>query len=317
MSMSEAHEFGMHDATRLMPVPDAHANKYSRGKLVVVGGSASYPAAPVMSALAAGRAGAGYTSLAVPQSAAGVAHAHVFSITVSPLPDIEGALCAQSVKAAQETLAKAAAFVVGPGMGRSGNVVAFLHGLLASDAACAIPGVVDADALALIASWDGGFAEMRPAAAPSLVLTPHAGEAARLLGEGRRVQDPLADVLELSRSYNSVVALKGPDTFIASPDGEVRVVRTGGPELAKAGTGDVLAGTIGALLAQGLDAFDAACLGVYLHAKAGAIAAAQDGVTSVMPEDLFCSLPKAIRGLEACGGKLAAAQQDAQRRSTL
>ncbi len=309
MPMSEAHEFGIYDAARLMPVPDAHANKYSRGKLVVVGGSASYPAAPVMSALAAGRVGAGYTSLAVPQSAAGVAHAHVLSITVNSLPDIEGAFCAQSVKAAQESLAKAAASVVGPGMGRSGNASAFLRGFLASDAACAIPGVVDADALALIASWDGGFAEMRPAAAPSLVLTPHAGEAARLLGEGRRVQDPLADVLELSRSYNSVVALKGPDTFIASPDGEVRVVR--------AGAGDVLAGTIGALLAQGLDAFDAACLGVYLHAKAGAIAAAQDGVTSVMPEDLFCSLPKAIRGLEACGGKLAAAQQDAQRRSTL
>ncbi len=310
-----ASEFGAGDAARLISAPAADANKYTRGKLVIVGGSAQYPAAPVMSALAAGRTGAGYTALCVPQSAAGVAHAHLLSTTVEAMAEQDGALCERCVVALEHSLAKARAFAVGTGMGRTTATEAFLRAFLTSPAACSIPGVVDADALALLAGWQEGLAALRGEDAEALVLTPHAGEAARLLGEGRRVQDLVADALELASRYKSVVCLKGPDTVIASPDGQVRVVTAGGPELAKAGTGDVLAGIIGALLAQGASAFDAACLGVYLHAKAGAIAAADLGVCSVLPEDLPHYIAKAIRSLEPRSNKLAQAQADAGRRA--
>ena len=308
--------FVLADAARIMPVVGADANKYSRGKLVVLGGCADYPAAPVMSALAAQRIGAGYTALVLPASAAVAVRAHILSTTVTPLPEDAGPLCATSVAKAHEALAKAAAFVVGPGMGRDAAAAEFLSEFLAGEAARSCPGVLDADALFLIARNCEAFLCARAKAAP-LVLTPHCGEAARLLGEDRKVEDPAGCALELARKWECVVALKGPDTYVASPSGQLRVVTNGGPELAKAGTGDVLAGVIGALLAQGVEAFGAACLGVYLHAKAGALAAAELGVSSVIPEDLPRFLPRAIRSLESASFELAAAQQDAERRALL
>ncbi len=308
-------EFGAQDAARVMPVSAKDANKYTRGKLVVVGGSAQYPAAPVMSALAAGRTGAGYTALCVPQSAASVAREHLLSVTVEPMNEQDGSLSASCVPVLEQSLAKARAFVMGPGLGRSAAAEQFTRAFVACDAVRAIPGVFDADALAHIAAWGSGFADARGKGAASTVLTPHAGEAARLLGQCRRVQDPVHCALELAAKYQSVVCLKGPDTVVADAHGKVRVVTIGGPELAKAGTGDVLAGVVGALLAQGTDAFDAACLGAWLHAKAGALAACKLGVCSVMPEDLPHYIACAIRSLEPASASLAAAQQDAARRA--
>lgn len=311
-----AEPFGLADAARIMPVVGRDANKYSRGKLVVLGGCDVYPAAPVMSALAAQRCGAGYVALALPSSAAAVARAHVLSITVGALTEDAGSLCWASADEAQDALAKAAAFVTGPGMGRADAAAEFLSAFLASDAACSCPGVLDADALFHIARDRKGFLAAREGAAP-LVLTPHHGEAARLLGEGRSVDDPARCAVELACDWSCTVALKGPDTYVASPDGRLRVVANGGPELAKAGTGDVLAGVIGALLAQGVEAFDAACLGTYLHGKAGALAAVELGVSSVIPEDLLRYLPREVRLLEPLSAGLAAAQQDAEMRARM
>ena len=307
--------FGLADAASVVPVAARDANKYTRGKLVVAGGCAAYPAAPVMSALAAQRCGAGYVALALPSGAAAAARTHVLSITVSALPEVRGSFCAASVDGACESLTKAAAFVVGPGMGRADEAGEFLSSFLASEAACSCPGVLDADALFHIAHDRKAFLAARDGAAP-LVLTPHYGEAARLLGDGHRVDEPAACAVELARKWNNVVALKGPDTYIAAPDGRLRVVTVGGPELAHAGTGDVLAGVIGALLAQGVESFDAACLGVYLHGKAGALAAAELGVSAVVPEDLPLCLARAIRSLEPLSTGLTAAQLDAERRAT-
>lgn len=109
--------------------------------------------------------------------------------------------------------------------------------------------------------------------------------------------------------------LKGPNTYVANPDGEVCVIVDGGPELAKAGSGDVLSGIVGALLAQGVEVFDAACLGVWFHARAGALAALELGVASVMPEDLPLYVARAIRSLEPLSPKLAKAQADASCRA--
>lgn len=313
-ALAEPKAFGPLDAARVMPVVSREANKYTRGKLVVFGGCGSYPAAPVMSALAAQRCGAGYVALSLPASAADAARSHVLSITVGALAERASSLCASSVASAQAALAKASAFVMGPGMGRADGAAEFVSAFLASDAARGCPGVLDADALFHIARDCEAFAAARKKAAP-LVLTPHCGEAARLLGKGRDVGDPAQCAAELARKWGCVVALKGPDTCVASPDGRLRVVTAGGPELAKAGTGDVLAGVVGSMLAQGVEAFDAACLGVYLHAKAGALAAAELGVSAVVPEDLFRYLPCAIRSLEPMSAELAAVQRDAERRA--
>lgn len=313
-AMAGVEPFGIADAARVMPVAARDANKYSRGKLVVLGGCAAYPAAPVMSALAAQRCGAGYVALALPESAAATACAHTLSITVSGLTEDTGSLCCASAGEAQAALAKASAFVAGPGMGRADAAAEFLSAFLSSDATRGCSGVLDADALYLAAQDREAYLSARAGAAP-LVFTPHWGEAARLLGVGRKVEDSAACATELARKWDCVVALKGPDTYVASPDGRLRVVTVGGPELAKAGTGDVLAGVIGALLAQGVETFDAACLGAYLHAKAGALAGAELGVSSVVPEDLFCYLPRATRSLEAVSAELAAAQRDAELRA--
>ena len=309
-------EFAAEDAARLLPELALDANKYTRGKLLVIGASGQYPAAPVMSALAAARSGAGYTALCVPELAAGIAHAHLLSVTVTALPEESGSLCALSADALQEPFAKAKAFVVGCGMGRSEAAAGFIGAFSRMPAACALPGVFDADALFLIAKDPAGFAAARQGCSLA-VLTPHQGEAARLLGPGRKVCDPVADALELAERYSAVVVLKGPDTVVACPQGDVCAVTLGGAELAKAGTGDVLAGIIGALLAQGVEPYDAACLGAYLHAKAGAIAACEVGALSVMPEDLPLCVAKAIRSLEPLSGELAAAQEGAERRAML
>ena len=305
--------FGAHEAARVMPVVSAEANKYSRGKLAVFGGSAKYPAAPVMAALAAPRAGAGYTVLCVPQSAAACAHLHLLSTAVAALPEDDGCLCAASAEAARGALASAAAFVAGPGLDRSPAAGEFLLAFLAGDEARARCGVVDADALTLVAHDKEAFLAAREAAAP-VVLTPHHGEASRLLG-GRKVNDPAFDACELASAYACVVVLKGPNTYVANPDGEVCVIVDGGPELAKAGSGDVLSGIVGALLAQGVEVFDAACLGVWLHARAGALAALELGVASVMPEDLPLYVARAIRSLEPLSPKLAKAQANASCRA--
>ena len=305
--------FGAHEAARVMPVVSAEANKYSRGKLAVFGGSAKYPAAPVMAALAAPRAGAGYTVLCVPQSAAACAHLHLLSTAVAALPEDDGCLCAASAEAARGALASAAAFVAGPGLDRSPTAGEFLLAFLAGDEARARCGVVDADALTLVAHDKEAFLAAREAAAP-VVLTPHHGEASHLLG-GRKVNDPAFDACELASAYACVVVLKGPNTYVTNPDGEVCVIVDGGPELAKAGSGDVLSGIVGALLAQGVEVFDAACLGVWLHARAGALAALELGVASVMPEDLPLYVARAIRSLEPLSPKLAKAQADASCRA--
>lgn len=296
-----------------MPVVAADANKYTRGKFAVFGGSAKYPAAPVMTALAAPRVGCGYTTLNVPGSALACARLHVLSTTVAGLPEEGGCLCAAAVAPARLALSTAAAFTVGPGLDRTTASAEFLAAFLASDEARAVSGVVDADALSLLAGMREKFLAAREGARP-VVLTPHHGEASRLLG-GRKIVDPAFDAAELARIYKSVVVLKGPDTLVAGPDGALCAICDGGPELAKAGSGDVLAGVIGSLLAQGLEAFDAACLGVWLHARAGALAAAELGIASVVPEDLPGYLSHAIRSLEPLSPSLSEAQADARRRA--
>lgn len=280
---------------QLIPHVSKHANKYSRGTLGVVGGCAQYPGAPVLASMAAARSGAGYVRLVAPGDAAQSARAHLVSVPVSAcVQNDEGCFCARSFEQARNALKKSGALLVGPGMGTSHDAASFLEALLSCPDYQDRPLVCDADALNIIAAQPGICADSHRA---EFVLTPHEGEAARLLG--RPVTDRYEDACELANVYNATVVLKGPETLIVAVDGRARVMNAGGPELAKAGTGDVLAGIVAALLAQGLDALDAASLGTQIHANAGKLALGKLGIHAVMPEDIISYIGPAFLNMEA------------------
>lgn len=287
--MSEPLQLSEAEYARLVPVTDENANKYTRGTVLVVGGSAAYPGAAILASIAASRSGAGYVRLCTTSAAAQVARCHLLSIPVSACGRVLETFDASAADEVLSSGEKSDVFVVGPGLTRSSEVSAFLARLFDT---CSKPMVIDADALNAIAERPDMLKARKDCAN---VLTPHAGEAARLLG---RPADNASDCAqELAELYNAVVVLKGHETVVAQ-SGRQPVVCTGaGPELAKAGTGDVLAGMIGAFAAQGLGPFDAACLAVHLHGRAAALAARELSVLSVMPEDVIDRIGPAVVNL--------------------
>lgn len=301
------------DAAALLPVPAQDANKYTRGCLLVVGGCTQYRGAPAMASLAAQRSGAGYVRLATTEHAAQSAQSRLFSATVAACSATpSGFLCREALSQIEQLAGKAKALLVGPGLGCNQDTTALLWAMLESPVLGALPWMLDADALNIVAQDLERFAALRDGR--STVITPHEGEAARLLG--RKVQDRNSDALELSTRCNAVVVLKGPHTLVAdAASGALRQVDSGGPELSKAGTGDVLAGMVGSLLAQGLNCMDAACLGVYLHGASGALAACKQSAVSALPEDLIENIGEAILALEGLCPALAAVQEDAAGRA--
>ena len=269
--------------------PDA--NKYSRGKLIVVAGSARYPGAAVLAARAGQRMGAGYTEVVTAKSVVPLVLAASPSLVVRPLSKWD----VGEIPVARE--GRPCAVCVGPG---------FVAGSKKSDGlvldvleAAECPVLVDGGALASLTSRRALAALAdRADSGRSTLITPHAGEAARLaksLMVRADESDQLAAVLALS--LRAVVALKGPDTFVS--DGKrTEVMTEGTPALAKAGTGDVLAGMIASLLAQGSEAFSAALTGVVLHALAGIASAEVLTETSVCPEDVIDAIPQAVKALQ-------------------
>lgn len=283
------------ECAALVPALARDANKYTRGVLAVIGGSSAYPAAPIMAAQAASRAGAGYVRLLVPRQAAEVARAHVRSVTVSPCTaTASGVFDPESAASVVQEASRADALAIGPGLSAGGVAGDFLDKLLAClhERGDTRPALLDADALTLMAAHPQ-LAELREGCDD--VMSPHEGEAARLLG--RRVACREADALELAHRYGCTVVLKGPDTLVAAPDGRLRCCAEGGPELAKAGTGDVLSGIIGSFLAQGSSAFDAACLATFVHGRAGRLAAAEMSARAVMAEDIIEFIGRAFMSM--------------------
>jgi len=277
---------GMRDTLSLATLrpraPDAH--KGTCGQVLVVAGSRSYPGAAVLTALGAVRAGAGYVHLAVPEAIVGwVLPAVPFCVLHATPGEAHG----EGRQTLLEAAAKVDAVVLGPGLGRADATRALASGLLDEIAA---PLVLDADGLL---AWGG---RAPPHAGPR-VLTPHPGEFARLDG-GSVPRDPNERVERaeaFARASGAVVVLKGAGTVVT--DGaRTRVDTRAGPELAAAGTGDVLAGLIGALLARDEieDVAAAAALGVDLHARAGRLAAEERGVEAVVPTDVADRLGAAM-----------------------
>ncbi len=265
------------------------AHKGSFGHLLIVAGSEGKTGAACLAAEGALRAGAGLVSVAAPRALSAVFAVKLTEAMSLPVDDAgSAAFVPASVEVLVREAAARQAIVVGPGVGRLPETVRAVRSLLA---ASQVPSVVDADGL-------NAF-EAEPEALRSSgrrVLTPHPGEMARLLGRtARDVQaDRVGAARELAERSGCSVILKGARSIIASASGELRINPTGGPVLATGGTGDVLAGVVGALLAAGLEAIDAAALGAWLHGAA----AARLGRVGATAGDVAARLPDAWRDLQ-------------------
>jgi NAD(P)H-hydrate epimerase len=275
---------------RLAPRRGPRSTKFSSGQVAIAGGSHGLTGAVRMSSLAAIRAGAGYATVAVPADLEPVFEAGEPEVMSVGCPGGDRCLAPASAKAVLRTFERAAAGVLGPGLGRDPGALE-----LAREAAGAIeaPLVIDADGLNSFA----GQLERIAARDGATVLTPHAGELGRLLERDSEeiAAHRLASAREAARAAGAVVVLKGDDTIVC--DGERLAVNAiAAPALATAGSGDVLSGMTAALLARGLDPFAAACAAVVAHARAGRDAAARIGAAeSVIASDVIASIPAGLR----------------------
>jgi NAD(P)H-hydrate epimerase len=279
------------DVRALLPSRPVDAHKGTYGHLLVVAGSVGRTGAAVLSCLGALRAGTGLVTCATPGSQQPVVAAGLSEAMTEPLPETAArTLSAKAVERIVELLSRMDAVALGPGVGLDPETQAAVQALVRS---VERPMVVDADALTALA---GRPDVCRDAPAPRL-LTPHPGEAARLLGcRIAEVQaDRIASARRLAAETGAVVALKGARTLVASPDGRVTLNPTGNPGMATGGTGDVLTGLAGGLLAQGVAPAGALSAAVYLHGLAGDLAAETRGEAGLVAGDVADAIPAAIR----------------------
>ena len=283
-----------------LPTRGVEGTKFRSGHVVVMGGSPGMSGAPCLAAAGAMRAGAGYVTVAAPAAIepAVIARAPTESLGLVLPDDDEGGVTAGAVEPVLHALAgHGGTLVIGPGLGRGGSRGELLRELVARVEG---PILFDADALAAVAGEPEALAR-RGGPERAAVLTPHAGELARLLGVAtadvgaRR----LHHARDAARRTDAVVVLKGDDTLVVAPDGRTAISPGGVPGLATAGTGDVLAGAIGALLARGTDPFLAAAAGVWLHLRAGALATDEHGADGVIARDVAERLGRARRDATA------------------
>ncbi len=273
---------------RLADRPD-DGHKGTFGRVVVVAGSTGFTGAPRLAAMGAARGGAGLVELCVPAAIHPIVAAGCLEIMPTPLPDAgTGTLRPEGSSLVRERVAAAGALVIGPGLGRSPDTTAAVLELLTG---LPVPAVVDADALNIAAA--SGF-DWRLCRSP-VVLTPHPAEMARLAGvDTAAVQaDRVGTAERYSQRHGVVVVLKGAQTVVATPGMPTHVDRHRVVALATGGTGDVLAGLIGSMLAQGLGPGDAAVAGVTIHAQAGLMVQGRRGRAGGLASDVVEALPAA------------------------
>jgi hydroxyethylthiazole kinase-like uncharacterized protein yjeF len=279
----------------LLPARPIDAHKGTFGKALIVAGSIEYTGAPILSATAAYRSGAGLVTLATPRSIHSIVAGKINEATFLPLPDHNGALSAEAVEPLIEMLKTYDAVLIGPGL--SLKAQPFIDSVF--NERLLPPLVVDADALNILAQIDQWWTRV---SAPA-VLTPHPGEMSRLtkIDRDQIEADRLGIARRFAKVWGHVVALKGAFTVIAALDGRSIIMPFANPALATAGSGDVLAGVIVSMRAQGLAAYEAAIVGAYVHGLAGEIARREIGSSGVMAGDLLDRLPKAIEQIRNAG----------------
>jgi NAD(P)H-hydrate epimerase len=295
----------------LIPERPVRGHKGSFGRLLVIAGSLDYAGAALLVCRGAGRAGAGLVTLAVPESLQPLFAAKVIEATTLPLPEDDVEEVDPEAALSRILDHSHDALVVGPGLRPGLATTELVRALLrAAGEPQAVPIVLDAEALRSMATLGDWWTSL----ARQAILTPHVGEFARLRagsgtepdGDGDLVNDDEARARAAGAAagaWGQVVVLKGARTVTAAPDGRLAVAPFENPALASGGTGDVLAGVIGALLAQGLAPFDAARLGVYLHGTAGDAIRERFGDAGLLASDLPDQVALARKRLADVAGR--------------
>jgi hydroxyethylthiazole kinase-like uncharacterized protein yjeF len=298
---------------KYLPERPLDAHKGTFGTAFIVAGSVNYTGAALLAGMAAYRSGVGLVTMAIPAPLHEALSGQFPESTWVLLPHEIGVISADAARVVRQNIDRATAILIGPGFGLEDTTKEFLSklftegGLANKDGIGFIRGtrtnhetkniqtpiIMDADGLKLMAKITN-WPEVLPSPA---ILTPHPGEMSVLTG--LTVEEIQANRLEIAKNYSikwgHVVVLKGAFTVVAAPDGNLAVVTIASPALARAGTGDVLSGLIVGLRAQGIEAFQAACAGVWIHANAGLLAAKRLGNTaSVIASDVLNALPQVI-----------------------
>jgi NAD(P)H-hydrate epimerase len=288
--------------------PDAHKGTF--GKAMVVAGSVNYTGAAYLAGASATRAGTGLVTVALPSPIHSAVAAQLAEATYVLLPHAMGVLSREAASVLQKELEGYHVLLIGPGLGREDETSSFIEKLLGGGEKRRSVGflnaegrggarhdlpplVVDADGLNILSEMEDGLKRLPR----ETILTPHPGEMARLMGGS--VADVEADRLAIARSqateWGHIIVLKGAHTVVAGPDGRSVIVPFANAGLATAGTGDVLAGTIAGMRAQGLKPFEAAAAGAYIHGLAGELACQCIGAAGMVAGDVLAYLPDAIQ----------------------
>lgn len=284
----------------LLPQRPVDGNKGTFGKVLIIAGSARYVGAAALAARAAYRSGAGLVTVAAPQPVVDALKAHLAEPTWLPLPHHNGDLVAEAAPVISEELTTYQAVLLGPGIGQATTTFDFVFDLLASfcnQEQPVPPVVLDADALNILASTPEWWQRIPP----DSTLTPHPGEMARLSRQDVMSiqQDRLGNATFHASQWAATLVLKGAHTVVTAPEHATHILPFKTDALATAGTGDVLSGAITGLRAQGLDAFNSAVIGAFVHGLAGDLAARSISTHSVVAGDVVAQLGQAFALVEA------------------
>lgn len=274
---------------RALPARPADGHKGTFGKVCLLGGSVGYTGAPVLCAGAAVRSGCGLVYLGVPECVWQIAAAKCLCAMPFPLPEKDGALALSGEADFRRRAEGCDAVAIGCGMGRSADSDALTRRLLTLPQ----PLVLDADGINALSGHIDTLSCRRDL---TTVLTPHDGELARIGGDMTAPRESSAAAF--AARHGVCLVRKGHRTVIAAPDGRLAVNTTGSDGMAKGGSGDVLTGLLTGLLAQGVEPFAACCCAVWLHGRAGDLAAEEKGHRGMTPADMIEKLPYALKEVE-------------------
>ena len=272
----------------LMPRRDPAGHKGTFGKVYLLGGSVGYTGAPVLCAAAAERSGCGLVLLGVPESVWPAAAVKCWGAMPHPLPERDGRLSPDAEEEIRRRAAGCDAVAIGCGMGRGEESDLLLRRLLTVEK----PLVLDADGINALE----GHIDTLPRRSCATVLTPHDGELARIGGDMTAPRESSAAAF--AAAHGVYLVRKGHRTLVAAPDGRLAVNTTGNDGMAKGGSGDILTGLLTGLLAQGMEPFAACCAAVWLHGRAGDLAAEKKGRRGMTPPDIIEMLPYALKEVE-------------------
>lgn len=272
----------------LMPRRDPAGHKGTFGKAYLLGGSVGYTGAPVLCAAAAERSGCGLVFLGVPESVWPAAAVKCWGAMPHPLPERDGRLSPAAEEEIRRRAAGCDAVAIGCGMGRGEESDLLLRRLLTVEK----PLVLDADGINALE----GHIDTLSRRTCATVLTPHDGELARIGGDMTAPRE--ASAAAFAAAHGVYLVRKGHRTLVAAPDGRLAVNTTGNDGMAKGGSGDILTGLLTGLLAQGMEPFAACCAAVWLHGRAGDLAAEEKGRRGMTPPDIIEMLPYALKEVE-------------------